>query len=207
MTAPVLITGATAGLGRATAQALARDGHALLLVVRDTARGEELAVTLRERHPGVPVEVRGADLADLSSVRALTEGLVRDRLFPRTIVCNAGLQVVDGVRRSVDGYELTMATNVLGHVALLAPLLRHLAPGARVVTVGSETHRGGLRAFGFPAARWPGMRTLLEPPAGAPAGPGAGQVRYSTSKLACIALGAEIWDTCVAAAGIDPVAD
>jgi len=189
---PILITGATGGLGRETALALARSGNPLILAVRDLDRGEELAGVLRESCPGVAVSVRRADLSDLSSVRALAAELVRERAFPRTIVCNAGLQVVDGIQRSPDGFELTMATNVLGHVALLAPILDHLAPGSRVVTLGSETHQGGLRAFGFPPATWPGMPTLLDPPSGAPTGSTAGRVRYSTSKLACIVLAYEI---------------
>ncbi|MHA7133127.1 SDR family NAD(P)-dependent oxidoreductase [Oerskovia turbata] len=192
MTAQILITGATAGLGRATAISLAREKHPLILVVRDLERGERLAQSLREETSGASVVVRGADLSDVASMRALAHDLIREQALPRTIVCNAGLQVVDGVQMSVDGFELTMATNVLGHVALLAPLLDHLSPGSRVVTLGSETHRGGLRAFGFPAARWQDMETLMRPPSDAPRGSTAGQVRYSTSKLACIVLAYEI---------------
>lgn len=208
MTAPILITGATAGLGRATAFALAREGSPLVLVVRDLDRGEQLARTLRDSFPGVQVSVRGGDLSNLSSMRALADELIREKVFPRTIVCNAGLQVVDGIQKSEDGFELTMATNVLGHVALLAPLLEHLSPGSRVVTLGSETHQGGMKAFGFPAARWSDMSTLLDPPADAPTGSIAGQVRYSTSKLACIVLAYEIdrrWrDRGVRAVSFDP---
>ncbi|ADG75735.1 short-chain dehydrogenase/reductase SDR [Cellulomonas flavigena DSM 20109] len=187
----VLVTGATGGLGAATARALARRGHPLVLVVRDVARGEALAGELRTTW-GALVDVRGADLADLASVRALAGALVRDDVPLRAVVCNAGVQVLDGVRRSPDGYELTAAANVLGHVALLAPLLTRLRPGARVVTLGSETHRGGRRAFGFPAARWVDAATLLDPPLDAPGDPGSGRVRYSTSKLACIALAREL---------------
>ncbi|MGY4643671.1 SDR family NAD(P)-dependent oxidoreductase [Cellulomonas sp. URHB0016] len=207
-TGPILLTGATGGLGQETALALARSGHPLILAVRDVDRGEEQSAALRDSFPGVDVSVRRADLADLSSVRALADELVSGKIFPRTIVCNAGLQVVDGIQRSLDGFELTMAANVLGHVALLAPLLEHLGPGSRVVTVGSETHRGGLKAFGFPAATWPGMPALLDPPPGAPTGSRAGRVRYSTSKLACIALAYEIdrrWrDRGVRAVSFDP---
>lgn len=125
-------------------------------------------------------------------VTGATGGLGREDAVPDVVVCNAGLQVVDGIRWSADGVELTMAANVLGHVALLAPLLPHLPAGARVVTIGSETHRGGLRAFGFPGARWSDAPTLLRPPADAPTDATAGRVRYSTSKLACIALAYEI---------------
>ncbi|WP_418278003.1 SDR family NAD(P)-dependent oxidoreductase [Isoptericola jiangsuensis] len=192
MDGPALITGATSGLGRATAFELARRGHPLVLVVRDLDRGEATAREIREQHPGVVIEVRHGDLSDLTGVHVLADSLLVDGLLPRAVVCNAGLQVVDGVQRTGDGLEMTMATNVVGHVALLAPLLEHLRPGARIVTLGSETHRGGLRAFGFPAARWTGMRTLLDPPAEAPRSSNAGRVRYSTSKLACIALAYEI---------------
>lgn len=192
MTGPVLITGATGGLGHATALALARDGQPLILVVRDVDRGNALADALRVSCPGADVSVHRADLSDVSSVRAVADELVRDKNLPRTIVCNAALQVVDGIQRSPDGVELTMATNVLGHVALLASLLDHLGAGARVVTLGSETHRGGVRAFGFPAAQWQDMSTHLHPPADAPTGRAAGQVRYSTSKLACIVLAYEV---------------
>jgi NAD(P)-dependent dehydrogenase (short-subunit alcohol dehydrogenase family) len=207
-TGPILITGATGGLGKETALALARGGNPLILAVRDLDRGEELAGTVRESSPGADVSVRRADLSDLASVRVLADGLVRERTFPRTVVCNAGLQVVDGIQWSPDGFELTMATNVLGHVALLAPLLDQMRPGSRVVTLGSETHQGGLKAFGFPAAKWPGMSTLLHPPSDAPTGSTAGRVRYSTSKLACIVMAYEIdarWrDRGVRAVSFDP---
>lgn len=192
MDGPVLITGATSGLGRAAAFELARRATPLVLVARDPERGRTVAEELRAHVPGVEVDVRHGDLADLTSVATLVDGLHRDDVVPGAIVCNAGLQVLDGIRRSVDGLELTMATNIVGHVALLAPLLDRLRPGARIVTIGSETHRGGPRAFGFPAARWTSMTALLDPAADAPREPRAGRVRYSTSKLACIALAYEL---------------
>lgn len=189
---PVLITGATAGLGRATASRLAQAGIPLLLAVRDISRGHQVADEIRQGSPGAGVTVRHADVSDTSSAKGLGESLAEEGLIPRAVVCNAGVQVVKGVQYSVDGYELTMATNVVGHVALLAPLLPHLRAGARIVTLGSETHRGGLKAFGFPRARWTGMDDLLCPDDAADSGSKAGRVRYSTSKLACIALAYEL---------------
>ncbi|NJC22166.1 protochlorophyllide reductase [Arthrobacter pigmenti] len=192
MTKSVLITGATGGLGRATSFALARQGVPLILVARNQARGKDLAQEILSEVPRASVVIRAADLSDLSSVSALASGLVAEEIVPRTVICNAGLQVVDRIQRSIDGFELTMATNVLGHVALLAPLLDHLRPGTRIITLGSETHRGGMKAFGFPAARWSDMSTLLQPHVGTPTTSHAGQVRYSTSKLACIAMAYEL---------------
>lgn len=59
------------------------------------------------------------DIASIESVcRATTEILDSDRVPLAGIVCNAGIQIVDGVHSSVDGYEMTFATNHLGHFQL-----------------------------------------------------------------------------------------
>ncbi|WP_129699813.1 SDR family NAD(P)-dependent oxidoreductase [Kocuria carniphila] len=204
--APVVITGATSGLGRETARVLASQRFPLILAVRDVARGRHLADALSGN--GIAIDVRQLNLADLSSVRSFTDGLLRDGVIPRTIICNAGVQTFDRLQRSVDAFELTMATNVMGHVILLEPLLKRMAPGSRVITLGSQTHRGGLRAFGFPGARWSSMGELLSPPDPEPNAKDNGLVRYSTSKLACIAMAYQIDQTCrsrdVRAASFDP---
>jgi short-subunit dehydrogenase len=90
-----LITGASAGIGRAFAERLAREGADLVLVARDRARLEELGRSLTASH-GVAVEVLVADLADREAT-----GLVCDRLADRDrpvdlLVNNAGF----GLRRS-----------------------------------------------------------------------------------------------------------
>ncbi|MDF3046525.1 MAG: family oxidoreductase, partial [Ornithinibacter sp.] len=72
-----LVTGASAGIGRAFAERLAREGADLVLVARDRGRLEELARTLTASH-GVAVEVLVADLADREAT-----GLVCDRLADR----------------------------------------------------------------------------------------------------------------------------
>ncbi|MCT1801408.1 SDR family NAD(P)-dependent oxidoreductase [Kocuria carniphila] len=205
-TAPVVITGATSGLGRETARTLAKQGFPLILAVRDVAGGREQADALSAN--GTSVDVRHLDLADLSSVKSFSKDLLADDIIPQAIICNAGVQTYDRMRRSADRFELTMATNVMGHVILLEPLLKRMAPGSRVITLGSQTHRGGLRAFGFPGARWSSMDELLSPPDPDPNARDNGLVRYSTSKLACIAMAYEIDQTWrsrgVRAASFDP---
>jgi NAD(P)-dependent dehydrogenase (short-subunit alcohol dehydrogenase family) len=98
------------------------------------------------------------------------------------VVCNAGIQVIDGVGKSEDGFELTFATNHLGHFLLVTSLLDNLTEDARIAVVSSSSHYGPPRSLGFPAPRWSHPRELADPEQDESAK--AGRVRYSTSKLA-----------------------
>src|SRR5215218_7316211 len=141
-----VVTGATSGLGEVTAVELARRGAQVVLTARDAARGGRARETVLRAAPGASVEVAALDLADLESVRAFAAGQVTEPLD--LLVNNAGVMAVPA-RRTVDGFELQMATNHLGSFAvtglLLPALLRR--PGARVVTVSSFVHRFGSLDF------------------------------------------------------------
>ena len=128
----VLVTGATSGIGLATARAAAGAGAHVVLAVRDRAKGERVAATL----PG-STEVADLDLADLSSVRALAD---RWSSPIDVLINNAGISVPER-RLSVDGFELQLATNHLGPFALTNLLLPHVTD--RVVTVASQAERAG----------------------------------------------------------------
>ncbi|MCH8571561.1 SDR family NAD(P)-dependent oxidoreductase [Nesterenkonia sp. AY15] len=127
-----VVTGATSGVGFATATALAQAGAHVVLGVRDTQRGRTAAATMSGS-----TEVRHLDLADLSSVRAFA----RSWNGPLDLLINnAG---VAGGRGAVtkDGFDLQFGTNHLGHFALTNLLLPHLRD--RVVTLASGAHRAG----------------------------------------------------------------
>ena len=81
-----LVTGPTAGIGRAFAEALGSRGHDLVLVARDEQRLDELAEHLRTKH-GVAVEVIVADLADREAT-ARVEARLADRRRPVSILVN-----------------------------------------------------------------------------------------------------------------------
>ncbi|MGE5225722.1 MAG: SDR family NAD(P)-dependent oxidoreductase [Planctomycetaceae bacterium] len=139
----VAVTGATSGLGELTATTLARMGAEVLLL----ARNERKAEAARERIAAAAGPERArtylVDMSDLGAVRAVVEEIRGAEPRLDVLVNNAGALL--GTREtSVDGYELTFATMVLGPFALtegLLPLLRE-RDDARVITVTS----GGMYA-------------------------------------------------------------
>ena len=141
-----VVTGATSGLGEVTAVELARHGAHVVLTARDADRGEQAAARVRAAAPGASVQVGALDLADLSSVRAFAADVADDVAGEPLdlLVNNAGVMAVPA-RRTVDGFELQMATNHLGPFALTGLLLPALLrrPGGRVVAVSSFVHRFG----------------------------------------------------------------
>ncbi len=140
-----IVTGATSGLGLATAEGLARLGAAVHLVVRDVERGEKVRVELLKRLPGAEVSVDRCDLADLDDVRRFASEL--DAAIVDIVVHNAGVMPPKRTE-SPQSHELTMAVHVLSPV-LMTELLRPKLRGrdARVIFVTSGGMYGqGLRA-------------------------------------------------------------
>jgi NAD(P)-dependent dehydrogenase (short-subunit alcohol dehydrogenase family) len=128
----VVVTGASSGIGAATARALAGAGARVVLAVRDQARGEHVAATTSG-----DTEVRQLDLEDLASVRAFAAGWSGDLDI---LINNAGIMLVpEG--RTLDGFERQIGTNHLGHFALTSLLLPHITE--RIVTVSSNAHARG----------------------------------------------------------------
>lgn len=134
----VLVTGATAGLGRAAAQQCATLGARVVMLARDAGRGRRAVddIVAASRNPDVELVL--GDLADLTSVRTAAAEIA-DRIgVLHVLVNNAGV-MSPARQRSADGFELTFATNVLGPFLLteqLRPLLIASAP-ARILTVTS----------------------------------------------------------------------
>jgi NAD(P)-dependent dehydrogenase (short-subunit alcohol dehydrogenase family) len=132
--ARILITGASDGLGRALAYALAGEGHRLIVHGRDAARLAEVA----ER---TGAEALQADLGSLAEVRRLAASVHGDL---DVLVNNAGVGFGrPGAPRqlSADGYELRLAVNYLAPYLLTRLLLPHLARPARIVNVASVGQR------------------------------------------------------------------
>jgi dehydrogenase/reductase SDR family protein 12 len=138
----VVVTGATSGIGLATATAVAALGADVTVVGRDPDRTEATRRLIEERTGSRTVHAALADLGRLDDVRALARAIAarHDRLD--VLVHGAGALVHERIT-SADGLELTAQTHVVGpHLltAELLPLLGRSRTGGRVVTVSS----GGL---------------------------------------------------------------
>jgi NAD(P)-dependent dehydrogenase (short-subunit alcohol dehydrogenase family) len=127
----VVVTGANSGLGEATAKALAARGASVVLACRNLEKAKVAAARMTG-----DVTIRQLDLADLASVRAFAA----DSPPIDVLVNNAGVMAIP-LAHTVDGFEMQIGTNFLGHFALTAVLLPKIAD--RVVTVSSGAHRFG----------------------------------------------------------------
>jgi retinol dehydrogenase 14 len=139
----VLVTGATGGIGKATALGLAARGAHLAITGRDLGRTEAAA---REIHAagGSPVDVFVADLSSQSEVRRLAAEVLQHLPRLDVLVNNVG-GYWNSRHVTVDGLERTFAINHLAPFLLTNLLLDRLAQSspARVVTVASHAHTMG----------------------------------------------------------------
>ncbi|MHB1294800.1 MAG: SDR family oxidoreductase [Anaerolineae bacterium] len=143
-----MVTGATSGIGEATARTLAVQGAHVLIVGRNVQRGAAVVNAIRQDTGNRKVEFLMADLALLSQVRVLAEEFKRryDRLD--VLVNNAG--GIFAVRQeTIEGIERTWALNYLSPFLLTHLLLGVLVDSApaRVVNVSSDAHRQGRLQF------------------------------------------------------------
>jgi NAD(P)-dependent dehydrogenase (short-subunit alcohol dehydrogenase family) len=139
-----LVTGASAGIGKAAAAELARLGARVVMAVRDPEKGERARREIMALTGRRELELLVVDLASQASIHAFAEEAAREYRALDVLVNNAGVWV-NRKRTSPDRIELTWATNVLGYhltTELLLPLLRR-ARRARVVNVASQL-AGGL---------------------------------------------------------------
>ncbi|WP_055403327.1 MULTISPECIES: SDR family NAD(P)-dependent oxidoreductase [unclassified Mycobacterium] len=126
----VVVTGATNGVGLGTARALANAGAHVIMAVRNTELGEQRAADI-----GGSTAVARVDLADLSSVRAFAQSVDDD---VDILINNAGA-LTERRTETVDGFEKTLGTNLLGPFALTNLLLPRIR--SQIINVGSDAHR------------------------------------------------------------------
>ena len=136
-----LITGGSSGIGRASAEGLARVGYRVVIVGRDEARTEAAARELRGAVPGAQVEHLIADLSAQAQVRALARAFT-ERHARLDVLVNNAATIVGRRTLGPDGIELTFAVNHLAPFLLTLQLIDRLIDSApaRVVNVSSVAH-------------------------------------------------------------------
>jgi len=155
--------------------------YEVIITGRNKVQGESIAASI-----GKGVKFLALDLASQSSVRTFVEELKETIEHPlKSIICNAGLQLMNMTTMNEDGFEMTFAVNHLGHFLLINLLLPILSRPGRIIIVASGTHD-------------PDQETGIEPPRYTTAenisrgklegetvlsGMKSGQCAYSTSKL------------------------
>ncbi|WP_435226192.1 SDR family NAD(P)-dependent oxidoreductase [Streptomyces sp. Tue6028] len=135
-----IVTGASSGLGKETARALAAAGAEVTLAVRNLEAGTKVAEDITAQTGNANVHAARLDLDDRASIDAFIAAWNGPL---HILVNNAGIMALPELRRTPEGFEQQFATNHLGHFALTLGLHDALAAahGARVVVVSSGTHQ------------------------------------------------------------------
>ncbi len=137
-----IVTGATSGIGEASAEALALRGADVAIVCRSAERGEATRARIEQKAGRACVRLFDADFERLADVRRVAGEL--DRALPRidVLLNNAGVTML-ARSETPDGHETTFAVNHLAPFLLTNLLMPKLLanPGARVVNVASHAHR------------------------------------------------------------------
>jgi NAD(P)-dependent dehydrogenase (short-subunit alcohol dehydrogenase family) len=141
----VIITGATSGIGEVAAIRLAEQGARIVFTARDARRADATLAALHKAGPGADHTVHMADLSILAEMKRVGAELAQ---LPQidVLVNNAGA-LFNKRQETPDGLEMTFALNHMAYFVITGLLLPRLKPGARIVTVASNAHRGAKLDF------------------------------------------------------------
>lgn len=145
----VIVTGASSGIGYNTARSLCARHHDVILACRNEQKAQRAIDKIRRETPDAKATYMQLDLADLESVRTFVKNFEATGKQLSVLVNNAGLILSakdTKLQWTKENFELTMATNHLGHFLLTNLLRENLKKsaaelgGARVVVVTSALH-------------------------------------------------------------------
>ena len=142
MSEVAVITGTTHGIGRVTSRELARAGRTVVMLCRNVPAAQVVRDQIIAELPAADVHVVRCDLASVASVRECAQA-IRGMFGSIDLLINNAGMVSSLHRMSVDGFELTFATNHLGPFLLTALLTDRLSASARVINVASRIHYRG----------------------------------------------------------------
>jgi len=138
-----IVTGATSGIGEATARGLAQHGATVIVVGRNPQKGADTVNKIKSKTGNSAVKFMHADLSSQKDIRRLTEQFKSNYQQLDVLVNNAGGKFLSR-QETVDGYEMTFALNHLAYFLLTNLLIDPLkASGkARIINVSSGAHSG-----------------------------------------------------------------
>ena len=144
----VVVTGGTSGIGEVAALALAGQGARIVLVARDGERGAATMAKLKSANAAADHKVYFADLSSLADMKRVATEIADSEPRIDVLVNNAGA-VFLARRSSIDGLEMTFATNHLAYFVVTTVLLDRLkaTAGARIVSTASDAHKSGKLDF------------------------------------------------------------
>jgi NAD(P)-dependent dehydrogenase (short-subunit alcohol dehydrogenase family) len=136
-----LITGATSGIGKAAAFALAKNNYELILIGRNEAKVKKVCCEIRKKTGNDHVNEFVCDLSMLQDVRRVADKVKNAYNRIDVMINNAGAKILRH-QLTKDGIELTLATNHLGHFTLTLSLMGLLkrSQSARIINVSSGAH-------------------------------------------------------------------
>ncbi len=143
----ILITGATQGIGKETATALALQGHTVVIHGRNAAKLQAVSGEIKAVTGNSNVDTIMADLFSLSDIKRMADEFKSryDRLD--VLINNAGAFLNKQRETTTDGHEKTITLNLFAPFLIMQSLLEVLAksPSARIINLSSAMHRRGGR--------------------------------------------------------------
>lgn len=147
----VVVTGANTGIGLETAKDLYGRGARVICLCRNMTKGQKAVDSIKtalSSNPRTGEIVLGAmDLSSMDSIRIAADRLLKEESRLDILVLNAGVMMSPSKPKTVDGFDMQMGTNHLGHflftrmlISLLKKTVRDHNPNVRVVTVASSAH-------------------------------------------------------------------
>ena len=141
----VMVTGATAGIGRVTALEIAREGATVVIVGRNEAKARGVVSAIQNETGNERVSYLLADLSSVSATKALAEAY-RSKFDRLDVLVNNAGAIFMTRGETVDGFENTFALNhLVGYFYLTNLLLDMIVASApaRIVSVSSGAHSFG----------------------------------------------------------------
>lgn len=133
-----IITGANGSIGQALTEAIAAQGHAVIMACRNLSKAQPVQQRIIEKTGNPDITLQPLDLASFASIMRFAEQLSQESITIQVLLNNAGV-MNQHYSQTVEGFESTIGVNYIGTVLLTRLLLPLMHPGSRIVTTTSLT--------------------------------------------------------------------